>query len=1367
MRKDVFNNMKKNLTRKLFSLALAAFFFIAAGAGGALMIGVDAADEEAVWGTNTEYSGGIGTLSKALEVANVNTSGTTYIKLLRDVNTTKPVEINTGKTVDIDLAGYKIDRGLASSVSNGSVITVSGTLTLSDSSAGKTGKITGGNNSNYGGGAYVSGTLTIKGGSIVNNRSQTNGGGIYGTAASKIVFESGEIVCNESRARGGGIYTDGMLEIKGGAITSNTAATAPGGVYFGATYGLVLSGSPVIKDNVVGGTLNNLELTGGTRSNIYVQSKSLTIGSGIGLTAGAEIWVSSATPPTDSYSYPVTSINSANYSGYFKSDNPKYIIENVMSGSNFMVAIGLQEAIWGGDASYSVDGGTLVEAIAYAQSLSAGSTAYIYLQKNVALASAIDIPASKTVRLDLNGKTLKRSLSSATANGHVISVSGSLILEDSATGAKITGGYSSGTGGGILVYSDGILQINGGSITGNRALDGGGIYLSDNSELIFTSGSITNNGADKNGGGIYAGFSSATIGTAPVISGNSAKLGGGIYMMADATLDLAGTIRNNSADTSGGGIYAGGNIRVFAAAYVFDNKRGGVANNIFLPTGKTVGINLSTGLYGTARLGVSTEATPTSVTPIPIISPVSYNYSGYFSSDNSAFGIKNTGSGSSQVLMLSVQSVAVGELTGGTLTRRTSATGLKILVTTTNISNGTVPSITWYNNASKSQYGDSYRPSSVTMTASSVNNNSVTLTINSGSSASAGDYYFTVTIDGIESDIKILRVGRTKLNIPHVTATYYYTGYEQTAAITGFASGTMAVVSGNKQKAVGIDYRIILKLIDPTQYEWANGNTDNQSIYWSIFKGSLTKPTAAGPNIYKGVDQSALLQNFNSSQMNIIGNIQKDVGTYTLAISIKDAANYQWADNTNHTITLEWKIDKAPLTVRANDISIVYGDPVPTYTASYSGLVGGDTVSSLIGTTSITCSYIRNAKAGTYQINVGGLSSKSYEITFVNGSLTVTKKPVMISWSNTEFPYDGKAHQPTAELLNYSGSGRINVSGAMVNAGSYTAQAVGFVDENHALSNSSASFRITKIPLTVKANDCAIVYGEVPSGNGVSYNGFVNGEVGGVLSGILEYSFDYKQYDAVGSSYKATPSGLSSVNYTITFVPATLTVKKADVSLTIEDVASVSGDETLTYKLTEGAFVNGDEKHLALTREPGDAPGVYSITAELDSANYDCKITAGKYTILQTALTSPGGILMSSSTGLDPNIRLTVTEIDKKSISDKIPDGRAIAAYDISLTNNSIKVQPDGRLTINIPDKWLEKYEKIAVVHIDSTGKAEYLSHSRANGTLTVTVDNLSTFAIVDLDVDYTWVLVAAAAAVVLLGGGFCVYLFAFRKRAA
>ena len=62
--------------------------------------------------------------------------------------------------------------------------------------------------------------------------------------------------------------------------------------------------------------------------------------------------------------------------------------------------------------------------------------------------------------------------------------------------------------------------------------------------------------------------------------------------------------------------------------------------------------------------------------------------------------------------------------------------------------------------------------------------------------------------------------------------------------------------------------------------------------------------------------------------MDITGNKAKEIGTYTLTITIKNPANYQWADQTSMPQTLTWSIVRAPLTVRANDISIVYGDPV-------------------------------------------------------------------------------------------------------------------------------------------------------------------------------------------------------------------------------------------------------------------------------------------------------------------------------------------------------------------------------------------------------------------------------------------------------
>ena len=93
------------------------------------------------------------------------------------------------------------------------------------------------------------------------------------------------------------------------------------------------------------------------------------------------------------------------------------------------------------------------------------------------------------------------------------------------------------------------------------------------------------------------------------------------------------------------------------------------------------------------------------------------------------------------------------------------------------------------------------------------------LSVSATSSTNAGSFYFTVTVGGIESDIKILTIGRTKLNIPSVTTTYYYTGYEQTASINGFDSNTMMIVSGNKQTNVGRDYPIVIAIRDKTQYE--------------------------------------------------------------------------------------------------------------------------------------------------------------------------------------------------------------------------------------------------------------------------------------------------------------------------------------------------------------------------------------------------------------------------------------------------------------------------------------------------------------------------------------------------------------------
>lgn len=112
----------------------------------------------------------------------------------------------------------------------------------------------------------------------------------------------------------------------------------------------------------------------------------------------------------------------------------------------------------------------------------------IVLEKDITApsgSSPLLIPAGKTVTIDLNGHTLSRGLSGdAVANGNVITVKGKLILKSSASGGKVTGGNSTGNGGGVFVDANGTFLMQSGSVEGNKARgNGGGIYVSEGSKF--------------------------------------------------------------------------------------------------------------------------------------------------------------------------------------------------------------------------------------------------------------------------------------------------------------------------------------------------------------------------------------------------------------------------------------------------------------------------------------------------------------------------------------------------------------------------------------------------------------------------------------------------------------------------------------------------------------------------------------------------------------------------------------------------------------------------------------------------------------------------------------------------------------------
>src|SRR5207244_2278853 len=163
------------------------------------------------------------------------------------------------------------------------------------------------------------------------------------------------------------------------------------------------------------------------------------------------------------------------------------------------------------------------------------------------------------------------------------------------------------------------------------------------------------------------------------------------------------------------------------------------------------------------------------------------------------------------------------------------------------------------------------------------------------------------------------------------------------------------------------------------------------------------------------------------------------------------------------------------------------------FSVRYAGFVNGDGPGSLGGTLTYTTAADATSDVGSYSVTPSGLTSSNYTISFVDGTLDITKAALSVTVDK-------------------------DVTSALVD-------------------------HFTK------------VYGQANPSFSVRYAGFVNGDGPGSLGGTLVYTSAAVVTCDVGS-YSVTPSGLTSSNYTISFVDGTLDITKAALSVTVDkDVA--------------------------------------------------------------------------------------------------------------------------------------------------------------------------------------------------------------------
>ena len=132
----------------------------------------------------------------------------------------------------------------------------------------------------------------------------------------------------------------------------------------------------------------------------------------------------------------------------------------------------------------------------------------------------------------------------------------------------------------------------------------------------------------------------------------------------------------------------------------------------------------------------------------------------------------------------------------------------------------------------------------------------------------------------------------------------------------------------------------------------------------------------------------------------VINNEGTNAGEYTLTVVGK-------GDYTGK-VELPWNIEKAEVTVTAQDASKTYGDKDPEYTAEVEGLKGKDTLD-------ITFTREEGENAGEYEITAKAEDS-NYIIDVVPGKLTVAQKAVTIILDDKTIYFDHKLPEWTYEV---------------------------------------------------------------------------------------------------------------------------------------------------------------------------------------------------------------------------------------------------------------------------------------------------------------------------------------------------------------
>lgn len=373
-------------------------------------------------------------------------------------------------------------------------------------------------------------------------------------------------------------------------------------------------------------------------------------------------------------------------------------------------------------------------------------------------------------------------------------------------------------------------------------------------------------------------------------------------------------------------------------------------------------------------------------------------------------------------------------------------------------------------------------------------------------------------------------------------------------------------------------------------------------------------------------------------------------GTYPIIVSRGTVTNEN-VSFVNGTLTIEGG-GSSSITVRANDVTMEYGDAVPTLTYK----VEGGTIE---GTPELTCDATSASTMGNYPIYISAGSITTSNVQYVPGTLTINKAPLTIKAKSYtigqfedmpesyEMEFSGfkngdtpaiLSNQPHIEVIDEDHWVQIASSST---AGEFAIKVFGSDDFRYEVTCVDGRLTITEAPaVTVTAKDYTIDYRDAtPTLEYTVEGGKIYGEPYIYVQGYYEGA-DAGVYDIV--LHRNTIH-----NEKLTLVNGQLTVKKVPLTITAKSYTIMQGDGLPAFECDYEGFKGGDTQYSSVwpwptftTSATSESPaGEYPILVSgAESKNYELTYVNGILTILAPTgisklLTDNGPFDIYTSTG--------------------------------------------------------------------------------------------------------------------------------------